>query len=115
MHGDNDRRIGRIRILKRLLSLRFFFFLNSLHFFLALSYKDIYCPCDVCKQTLTLRHSVRTELSRCLTMSLLLASVNRMKSNCPPTHTLSNAPSLFDAHGPLGVQTDRDRALFRTH
>lgn len=53
---------------------------------MALSYKDIYCPCDVCKQTLTLRHSVRTELSHCLTMSLLLASVNRMKSNWPPTH-----------------------------
>jgi len=31
MHGDNDRRIGRIRILKRLLSLTtFHFFFDSL-------------------------------------------------------------------------------------
>ncbi len=97
--------------------LHFLVLIFKFRFFLCLSLTKSHAHClyDVCKQTLAHinRLSLKTELLRCLTMSLLLASVNRMKSHCP--HTLSNSPSLFDAHGPLCVQTYRDRPLFRTH
>lgn len=52
-------------------------------FSLSVSYKFTHIlPISHMETNTTHRHSVRTELLRCLTMSLLLASANRMKSNC---------------------------------
>ncbi len=109
MYGDNDSRMG-CRIPRRL---RFLVLIFNFTFFLCLSLtkSHAYCLYDICKQTLTHRHPLRTELLRCLT--ICWHQWTEWSQTVP--HTLSNSPSLFDAHGPLGVQTDRDRPLFRTH